>query len=110
MRPTRQCPLASFGGRDATHLGAERYRAAGPNPYDPPGRQAWIGVIAHAAGITTWYAHVDDVTHPPLVKPGQRVHAGQVIAFEGDTGNTNGPAPALGGRGRGRVRGSGALL
>ncbi len=63
----------------------------GPNPYDPPGRQAVIVIIAHSQSLQTWYAHLDWATHPPIVSKGQVVHQGQVIGFEGDTGNSTGP-------------------
>ncbi len=63
----------------------------GPNPYDPPGRQAVIVIIAHSQSLQTWYAHLDWATHPPIVSKGQVVRKGQVIGFEGDTGNSTGP-------------------
>jgi len=70
-------------------------RAAGPgkviwsgkSPYDT----AWIVVIAHSTHLVSWYAHVDNYAHPPIVHTGQYVYQGQVIAFEGMTGNTTGP-------------------
>ncbi|MGC8634108.1 MAG: murein hydrolase activator EnvC family protein [Candidatus Limnocylindrales bacterium] len=63
----------------------------GPNPYDPPGLRAWIVIIAHSQSLLTWYAHVDDVAHPPAVYKGEVVQQGQVIAYEGNTGNSTGP-------------------
>jgi murein DD-endopeptidase MepM/ murein hydrolase activator NlpD len=63
---------------------------AGPNPYDPIPK-AWIVIIAHADNLLTWYAHVDDYTHPILVQAGDPVAAGQIIAYEGMTGRTTGP-------------------
>ena len=70
-------------------------RAAGPgkviwsgkSPYDT----AWIVVIAHSTHLVSWYAHVDNKYHPPVVHAGQYVAQGQIIAFEGMTGNTTGP-------------------
>jgi murein DD-endopeptidase MepM/ murein hydrolase activator NlpD len=63
---------------------------AGPNPYDPYPK-AWIVIIAHSDNLVTWYAHVDNAAHPPVVSAGQHVTAGQVIAYVGMTGNTTGP-------------------
>jgi murein DD-endopeptidase MepM/ murein hydrolase activator NlpD len=60
---------------------------AGKSPYD----SAWIVVIAHSSHLVSWYAHVDNYAHPPVVHAGQYVYKGQVIAFEGMTGNTTGP-------------------
>jgi murein DD-endopeptidase MepM/ murein hydrolase activator NlpD len=64
---------------------------AGPNPYDPPGARAWIVIIQHSDNLTTWYAHVDNAVRPPAVQRGQRVRQGDVIAYEGNTGNSTGP-------------------
>ncbi len=44
-------------------------------------------VIEHGFGYTTAYAHNKKV----LVKVGQKVHRGDIIAFVGSTGNTTGP-------------------
>jgi len=63
---------------------------AGPNPYDPRPK-AWIVIIGHARNLVTWYAHVDNNPKPPIVRAGDRVVAGQVIAFIGVTGRTTGP-------------------
>ncbi|MBI2763778.1 MAG: peptidoglycan DD-metalloendopeptidase family protein [Chloroflexi bacterium] len=63
---------------------------AGPNPYDRSPK-AWIVIIAHAENLVTWYAHVDNNPKPPVVRAGDRVVAGQVIAFVGVTGRTTGP-------------------
>jgi murein DD-endopeptidase MepM/ murein hydrolase activator NlpD len=63
---------------------------AGPNPYDPVPK-AWIVIIAHSSELLTWYAHIDNSAHPPTVKAGDHVVAGQIIAYEGLTGRTTGP-------------------
>jgi murein DD-endopeptidase MepM/ murein hydrolase activator NlpD len=42
--------------------------------------------IAHAGGVVTRYAHLLRIT----VKPGQRVVPGQLVGFEGATGNVTG--------------------
>ncbi|MBP1705578.1 MAG: peptidase [Chloroflexi bacterium] len=52
---------------------------------------AWVVVIAHSANLVTWYGHVDNRRHPPRVRAGQSVAAGQVIAYVGMTGMTTGP-------------------
>ena len=67
--------------------GAGKVIIAGKSPYST----GWLVVIAHSTHLVTWYAHVDNDAHPPAVKAGQVVYAGQVIAFEGMTGNTTGP-------------------
>ncbi len=48
-------------------------------------------IIAHSSSLATWYAHIDNYTHPPAVKAGDWVTTGQVIAYEGMTGHTTGP-------------------
>ena len=63
---------------------------AGPNPYDPPPK-AWIVVIAHSQRLVTWYAHLDNAVHPPTVRAGDVVAAGQIIGYVGMTGRTTGP-------------------
>ncbi len=63
---------------------------AGPNPWDPYPK-AWIVIIAHSDTLATWYAHVDNGSHSIPVVAGQHVSQGQVIAYEGMTGNTTGP-------------------
>jgi murein DD-endopeptidase MepM/ murein hydrolase activator NlpD len=63
---------------------------AGANPYDSAPK-AWIVIIAHSSNLLTWYAHIDNYTHPPAVRAGQHVVKGQIIAYEGMTGHTTGP-------------------
>ena len=67
--------------------GAGKVIWSGKSPYD----SAWIVVIAHSTHLVSWYAHVDNIAHPPIVKTGDYVAQGQIIAFEGMTGNTTGP-------------------
>ncbi len=51
--------------------------------YDP----AWIVIIAHSAGLETWYAHMQP-TFP--VRAGDAVSAGQIVGYEGNTGHSTG--------------------
>ena len=51
--------------------------------YDP----AWIVIVAHSAGLETWYAHMEPL-HP--VRAGDSVSSGQVIGYEGNTGHSTG--------------------
>jgi murein DD-endopeptidase MepM/ murein hydrolase activator NlpD len=60
---------------------------SGKSPYST----GWIVIIAHSSKLVSWYAHIDNYTHPPAVRAGQYVTKGQVIAYEGMTGNTTGP-------------------
>ncbi len=48
---------------------------------------AWIVIVAHSANLTTWYAHMQP-RYP--VRAGQVVKKGQVIGYEGNTGNSTG--------------------
>ena len=70
-------------------------RAAGPGKVIWSGKSpystGWIVIIAHSSKLVTWYAHIDNKAWPPAVKAGQYVAKGQVIAYEGMTGNTTGP-------------------
>jgi murein DD-endopeptidase MepM/ murein hydrolase activator NlpD len=60
---------------------------SGRSPYDP----AWIVIIAHSEHLVTWYGHIDNKSHGPVVRAGEYVSKGQLIAYEGMTGNTTGP-------------------
>lgn len=48
---------------------------------------AWIVVIAHSSALRTWYAHMQP-KRPVAV--GETVKKGQVIGYEGNTGNSSG--------------------
>ncbi len=48
---------------------------------------AFIVIIAHSAGLSTWYAHL--MARYP-VHAGQSVRKGQVIGYEGNTGHSTG--------------------
>jgi murein DD-endopeptidase MepM/ murein hydrolase activator NlpD len=60
---------------------------SGKSPYST----GWIVIIAHSSKLVSWYAHIDNKAHPPVVRAGQYVAKGQLIAYEGMTGNTTGP-------------------
>jgi murein DD-endopeptidase MepM/ murein hydrolase activator NlpD len=53
--------------------------------YDP----AWIVVVAHAENLQTWYAHMQP-RYPGGLQAGDAVVAGQVVGYEGNTGNSTG--------------------
>lgn len=60
-------------------------------PYLAYGDTATVVIIAHGNNFSTLYGHLDDSQRPPIVSVGQYVQAGQVIAFEGNTGWSTGP-------------------
>ncbi|HEV2005406.1 MAG TPA: peptidoglycan DD-metalloendopeptidase family protein [Candidatus Limnocylindrales bacterium] len=66
--------------------GAGKVLFAGQSPFDT----AWIVVIAHSTHLVSWYGHIDN-SPGPAVHVGQYVYTGQVIAYEGSTGNSTGP-------------------
>ena len=60
-------------------------------PYLAYGDTATVVIIAHGYNFSTLYGHLDDGPRPPLVRVGQTVAAGQIIAYVGMTGWTTGP-------------------
>jgi murein DD-endopeptidase MepM/ murein hydrolase activator NlpD len=50
-----------------------------------------VVIVAHAGGLVSVYAHLDDTFARPQVRIGDTVRAGQVIGFVGLTGITTGP-------------------
>ena len=92
--PLGNCPHFHAGIDIATTIytpihaaGAGKVIWAGRSPYDP----AWIVIIAHSSHLVSWYAHIDNRSHPPRVQVGDYVAQGEVIAYEGMTGWTTGP-------------------
>jgi murein DD-endopeptidase MepM/ murein hydrolase activator NlpD len=51
---------------------------------------AWIVVIVHSKDMQTWYAHLKANSYPGGIQKGSAVKAGQVIGYEGNTGNSTG--------------------
>ncbi|HYK98828.1 MAG TPA: M23 family metallopeptidase [Candidatus Acidoferrales bacterium] len=51
---------------------------------------AEVVVIAHDGGLVSMYAHLDDALHPPTVKAGDELAAGQKIGTVGATGIVTG--------------------
>ena len=74
----------------------------GYNPWDPPGDRAWIVIIAHSGDLVTWYAHMQ-ARKPSGIFQGARVDAGDVVGWEGNTGNSTGRPPPLGRPVQGRL-------
>lgn len=63
--------------------------AAG-KPYLAYGDTATIVIVAHGSDLATVYVHLSD-ERPPIVQAGQRVSAGEIIAYTGSTGWSTGP-------------------
>ena len=53
--------------------------------YDP----AWIVVVALSSNLQTWYAHMQP-RYPNGIRAGTSVKTGDVIGYEGNTGNSSG--------------------
>jgi murein DD-endopeptidase MepM/ murein hydrolase activator NlpD len=62
----------------------------GYNPYDRPTDRAWIVILAHSDSLQTWYGHMQP-RFPEGVYDGAVVRQGQVVGYEGNTGNSTGP-------------------
>ena len=60
-------------------------------PYLAYGDTATVVIIAHGFNFSTLSGHMDDTLHPPIVRVGQFVQAGQIIGYVGMTGWTTGP-------------------
>lgn len=54
------------------------------------GDTATIVIVAHGGELATVYVHLSD-ERPPIVRVGQHVAAGEVIAYTGSTGWSTGP-------------------
>jgi murein DD-endopeptidase MepM/ murein hydrolase activator NlpD len=90
-----------FGNCSHFHMGIDiadpmytpiRAAGAGRVVYEGPlSDGAWVVIIAHSKDLVTLYGHVDNRYHPPVVRAGQLVSQGQIIAYVGMTGNTTGP-------------------
>lgn len=69
-----------------------RAAGAGRVVYEGPlSDGAWVVIIAHSQQLVTLYGHLDNRVHPPTVRSGQVVAQGDIIGYEGMTGNTTGP-------------------
>ena len=60
-------------------------------PYLAYGDTATVVIIAHGFNFSTLSGHMDDTLHPPVVRVGQFVQAGQIVGYVGMTGWTTGP-------------------
>ena len=60
-------------------------------PGNPAASYGMTVIIAHSRTEETLYAHLDNLTAPPVVKAGDYVLRGQVIGYNGVTGWTSGP-------------------
>lgn len=96
-QPAPGCPTGFHRGIDIARADGAPVRAAGAgvvvfvgyNPYDLPGPQAWIVIIAHSGGLQTWYAHMQPV-QPSGIVQGASVRKGDVIGYQGSTGRSTG--------------------
>jgi murein DD-endopeptidase MepM/ murein hydrolase activator NlpD len=81
--------IAAANGTPVKAAAAGTVVFSGWNPYDDPRDPAWVVTIVHANGFTTWYGHLQ-ARRPPGAGAGDRVRAGQVIGYMGNTGHSTG--------------------
>ena len=99
IAPIGGTPTDRFGPRgDTMHTGVDYPAPAGAGVvaagrgcvqsagYDAGGYGNLV-VIAHRAGMTSWYAHLSRIS----VRPGQCLVAGNSVGTVGSTGNSTGP-------------------
>ena len=99
LAPIGGTPTDRFGPRgDTMHTGVDYPAPAGAGVvaagrgcvqsagYDAGGYGNLV-VIAHRAGMTSWYAHLSRIS----VRPGQCLVAGNSVGTVGSTGNSTGP-------------------
>lgn len=81
------------GGIDIGNGCGTPIRAVGNGTVRASGQPLWpwdwgFGVvISHGSGVQTWYWHLGAQV---VVRPGQQVTIGQVVGYEGNTGNSTG--------------------
>ncbi|MGZ8563916.1 MAG: murein hydrolase activator EnvC family protein [Candidatus Limnocylindria bacterium] len=81
------------GGIDLANGCGTPIRAVGSGTVQASGRPLWPWdsgygvVISHGSGVLSWYWHLKAQV---VVSPGQHVSFGQVIGYEGNTGNSTG--------------------
>lgn len=76
-------------GAPVKAAGAGRIGYVGWN-YADGADPAWIVIIVHSQDLQTWYAHLKGNSYPGGITAGASVKAGQVIGYEGNTGNSTG--------------------
>ena len=77
--------LANGCGTPVLAVGTGTVRASGQPLW--PWDSGFGVVISHGSGVQSWYWHLKAVI---VVRPGQVVSRGQVIGYEGNTGNSTG--------------------
>jgi murein DD-endopeptidase MepM/ murein hydrolase activator NlpD len=86
----RGIDLVAPDGTPITSAGAGVVVFVGYNPYDNPADPAWIVLVAHSTNLISWYGHLKPIV-PRGIFEGAKVSKGQVIGYEGNTGNSTGP-------------------